>query len=529
MPTTKGSQLPDDELSKSPNGSAEQSSDPQVSAEPSEPAPEFTVSPSDHDSQPSSLPWWRVWLQQFLAEFHVSAPQKQVEQIYQVTATLAVIGSVVAGVWAAGEYFWPERETAETEISARLKPAPKLSIVVLPFANLSGDAAQDYFADGITDSLITDLSQALPGSFVVARATAFTYKGKAIDARQIGRDLDVRYALEGSVLFEGQQIRINARLVDCQVGNEIWGERFDTSRGELLKVQDEIVGRLSRSVGLQVVGFAAQRSEREKLKNPEAIDLVLRGQATLNRPSSAENMIEARTLFERALKLQPENVDALAGVATTYIFEMLNSYYSNDNELRLERAEPPLKRALAVDDHNITALKAHAALLRAQGKFEDAIVAAQLIIDQNPGEPWAYKEIALSTMYLGRVEDSLVWFQKAELIGPRDPGRWTWLGGKGQALLLLGRDAEAIKSLRAAVEANPANVGDYAVLAAAYALSGHDDEAQAALAEYRRSHPETTIGSFRHMSPVPLRLTDPSYLQQRERLKEGLRKAGMPE
>jgi hypothetical protein len=136
MPTTKGPQSPDDELSKSSNRSAEQSSDSQVSAKPSERAPEFLVSPSD------SVPWWRVWLQQFLAEFHVSAPQKQVEQIYQVTATLAVIGSVIAGVWAAGEYFWPEkRETAETTISARLKPAPTLSIVVLPFANLSGDDA----------------------------------------------------------------------------------------------------------------------------------------------------------------------------------------------------------------------------------------------------------------------------------------------------------------------------------------------------------------------------------------------------
>src|SRR5215469_7897520 len=116
MPGTKGPQSPDDELSKSSNGSAEQSSDSQVSAKPSERAPEFLASPSDHDSEPSSIPWWRVWLLQFLAEFHVSAPQKQVEQIYQVTATLAVIGSVVAGVWAAGEYFWPEkRETAETE------------------------------------------------------------------------------------------------------------------------------------------------------------------------------------------------------------------------------------------------------------------------------------------------------------------------------------------------------------------------------------------------------------------------------
>ena len=227
MPTTKGPQSPGDELSKSPNGSA-----PQVSADQSETAPEFEVPARDHDSQIGSISWWRGWLQRFLAEFHVSAPQKQVEQIYQVTATLAVIGSVIAGVWAGVEYFWPNKpETAEGTIAAKLKTTAKLSIVVLPFANLSGDPAQDNFADGMTDSLITDLSLALPGSFIVGRGTAFTYKGKAIDARQIGRDLGVRYALEGSVFSDDQQIRINARLVDTQLGNEIWGERFDTSRG----------------------------------------------------------------------------------------------------------------------------------------------------------------------------------------------------------------------------------------------------------------------------------------------------------
>src|SRR5215469_11520807 len=192
MPTTKGPKSPGDELSKSPN-SVDPLSDPQVSAEQSETAPEVEVSASG-DSQFSSISWWwRGWLQRFLAEFHLSAPQSQVEQIYQITATLAVIGSVIAGLWAGAEYFWPDKpETAERAISAKLKIAPKLSIVVLPFTNLSGNPEQDYFADGLTDSLITDLSRALPGSFVVARATAFTYKGKAIDARQIGRDLDVR-------------------------------------------------------------------------------------------------------------------------------------------------------------------------------------------------------------------------------------------------------------------------------------------------------------------------------------------------
>jgi Flp pilus assembly protein TadD len=132
-------------------------------------------------------------------------------------------------------------------------------------------------------------------------------------------------------------------------------------------------------------------------------------------------------------------------------------------------------------------------------------------------------------MYLGRTGDALGWFEKAELFGPRDPGRWAWLGSKGQALLLLGRDEEAIASLRAAIESNATDVGDYAVLAAAYALSGRNEEARAALAQYQHLRPDTTVASFRNLTPVPLRSTDPSYLRQRERLKEGLRKAGMPD
>jgi TolB-like protein/tetratricopeptide (TPR) repeat protein len=478
------------------------------------------------------------WWQRFRAEFSSSHPEKQLSQVYYITAILTVIGSLIAGLWAFGEGIWSEKlavapspsvMTPDTTAANQPAPATTLSIVVLPFVNLSGDPAQEYFADGITDTLTTDLSRAVPGSFVVSRETAFTYKGKAIDARQIGRELRVRYALEGSALQDGDQIRINARLVDTQGGNEVWAERFDTARSEVLRVQDEIVGRLSRAIGLQVINLEARRKERETSGTVQSIDLVLRGQAELNRPSSQATMIAARDLFQQALKLQPDNVDALAGVATTYVFEVLNGYYDTDNDLRLQQAEPLLSRALALDDRHLGALKARAGLLRAQGKFADALTAAQLVIAQNPGEPWAYKEVGLSTMYLGRTADALDWFKKAEEFGPRDPGRWTWLAAKGQALLLLARDEEAIASLRSAIDANPSAIGEYAVLAAAYALSGRSDEARTTLARYQELHPSVTVATFRNLSPVPLQLTDPNYRQQRERLKEGLRKAGMPD
>lgn len=481
----------------------------------------------------SSDAWWRAWWQRFRNDFSSAEPEKQVAQIYYITAVLAVLGSLLAGLWAFGEHLWPDKSAPAQKtlepVAAESAPPPTLSIVTLPFANLSGDPTQDYFADGITDSLTTDLSRALPGSFVVARETAFTFKGKPVDARQIGRSLHVRYVLEGSVLPEGPRVRVNAHLVDTQTGNEIWAERFDTAKANILEVQDEIVGRLSRAVGLQVIDVEARRSERQKPHSVEATDFVLRAQAIANKPTSEETLIAARDLFNAAVKVQPDNANALAGIATTYVLEALNGYHPASNEQRLQQAEPLLTKALAIDPGNIVAMKASAALQRAQGKFDDAIAAAKAIIARNPGEPWAYKEVGLSLLYLGQLEQALDWFAKAQRFGPYDPGRWSWFDAQGQALLLLGRDDDAIRSLRTALEVNPDYVSSFGVLAAAYALKGLDADAHAALAQYRRSNPDVTVSTFRSLSPVPLKLTSGAYLKQRERLKAGLRKAGMPE
>jgi TolB-like protein/DNA-binding winged helix-turn-helix (wHTH) protein len=418
---------------------------------------------------------------------------------------------------------------SETETPARRLETPAPSIVALPFINLSGDTKQDYVADGITDSLINDLARALPGISVVSRDTAFVYKGRRADARQIGRELEVRYLLEGSVLLEGERIRVNIQLVETKDGSQLWAERFDTERKGILQVQDEIVARVSRAIGLKVVDIEARRSLRERPDSAELIDLIMRGKAVLNRPSSPATMIEARGLFEQALDVQPTSVDGLAGVATTLVFEFLNGYYDTGAEERLHKAELLLDRALTIEPRHLMALKAKAALRRAQGKFDDAIAAAEAVIMENPGEPWAYKEIGLSTLYLGKPEQALEWFAKAERIGPRDPGRWTWLDGRGHALILLGRDEEAIRALNSALDANPRNVSPYAFLAAAYALRGRSDEARAALATYEQARPNTRVSTYRTLSPVPLVLTSPTYRQQRERLNEGLRKAGMPE
>lgn len=455
--------------------------------------------------------------------------------LLSAAAVIGVASSLVVAAWWLHPSRFPwvspndRMVLASVDSSADRLKSPVPSIAVLPFTNLSGDATQDYVADGITDSVTSDLARALPGISVVSRDTALAYKGWGTDARQVGRELDVRYLLEGSVVVEGNRIRVNVQLVETKDGSHLWAERLDTERTSLLYVQDEIAGRVLRAIGLQVVDLEARRSWRERPDKAEPADLIMRGKAVLNRPSSPATMVDARDLFEQALKLQPSSADALAGVATTLVFEFVNGYYKTGNDKRLYRAGLLLDRALTIEPRHLIALKAKAALRRAQGKFDDAIAAAEAVIMDNPGEPWAYKEIGLSTLYLGKPEQALDWFAKAERIGPRDPGRWTWLDGRGHALILLGRDEEAVRALIYSLDANPRNAFPHAFLAAAYAHLGRSDEARSALAAYEQMRPGTTVSTFRSLAPVPLALTSRQYQQQRQRLNEGLRRAGMPD
>ena len=452
---------------------------------------------------------------------------------------LAAVTAIAAAMAIAGAFWWmkqpggvPALTAALSRVTwgspvARAEIAPRLSIVVLPFANLGGDPQQDYFVDGITESLTTDLSRALPGSFVIARGTAFTYKGRSIDAGQVGRDLNVRYLLEGSAMADGDRVRVNAQLIDTQSNAHLWAERFDSQRKDLLDIQDQIVGRLSRAVGLRLVDIEARRSERSS--NPSAVDFVMQGQAIVNRPASRETMIAARPLFQSALDHDPDNVDALAGLATTYVYEVLNSYYESGREERLRAASALIQRALAIEPRHIVALKIHAALFRAEGLFNDAIAASQVVIAQNPGEPWAYKEVGLSELYLGWFHEALDWFEKADQIGPRDPSRWIWLGAMGRTQFFLGRDEEAIRLLKLSADANPNDARAYALLAAIYASSGRNDEAASALASCLRLRPEMTINRLFADWSVPLQATSAAYRRQHERFREGLRIAGMPD
>jgi adenylate cyclase len=426
---------------------------------------------------------------------------------------------LTAGVDRLVEWLWQqEQQSSNTETAAEHTPGPapdveqtaspstrpRLSIVILPFLNLSGDASVDYLVDGIVDSLIADLSSRLTGSFIVSRSTAFTYKGRSVAIRQVGEELGVRYVLEGSVLAGPSRVRVNVQLIDAETDEHVWAERFDKERREILQVEDEIVGRLSRSVGFQMVRTEAARP-RPNSGGSDAVDLVMRARTLVNYVKRKENTEEAIDLFRQALELDADCVDAMVGIALARIYQVINLYRLEVRDALLDEAEEMIYGAMARAPDHFTMLKTRGLLLRARGRFSEAIVATEALIARNPAEPTAYKEMGLNKLYLGPPREAVEWFRRADGIAPRDPECWTWLQGLGRALMQLGHDAEAVNALCQAMDSNPSYLRGVA-------------------------EPDMTVRRFAEQrSSVPPEAVSPTYLRESERILDGLRRAGMPD
>jgi adenylate cyclase len=257
--------------------------------------------------------------------------------------------------------------------------APRLSIVVLPFTNLSDDREQEYFADGITDDLTTDLSR-ISRSFVIARNTAFTYKGKPVDVKQIGRELGVRYVLEGSVRRTGHQVRVNAQLIDANTGAHLWAERFDRDTSELFTLQDEITRRIAVELNLELIAAEAARP----IDHPDALDCIFRGRAAQSKPPTRENYAEAVGWFESALGLDPLSADAqnwLAISLTARVLDQMSVSIAAD----IARSEGLVRQALEAAPRSPLAHFAKGQLLRVQRRYAEAIAEYEttLAFDRN--------------------------------------------------------------------------------------------------------------------------------------------------
>ena len=399
--------------------------------------------------------------------------------------------------------------------------APRLSIVVLPFANIGGDPEQEYFVDGVTESLTTDLSR-IGGSFVIGRNTAFTYKGKHVDLKQIGRELGVRYVLEGSVQRGGNRFRVNVQLIDAETGNHLWAERFDKPVADLFDMQDEIVARLANQLGTQLIEAEARRAQRAPL--PDSMDLYFQGRASVNKGSTPQNMARARGFYERSLALDAGNIGALVGTAGVDLISV-SLFLTDDRAAHLTAAEAALTRVLSLAPNNASAHFHMGWCLIVANRAAEGITKCEhaLALDRNLAT--AHAMIGLAKYFTGRAEEAESHVLEALRLSPRDTSAYAWMLNAGFAKLSLGRDQEAAVWLLRSIDANRNHPTSHFFLAAAQAHLGRMSEAQAAVQAGLALNPTFTIRRFR----AGAFSDNPTHLAQRERIYDGMRKAGVPE
>ena len=398
---------------------------------------------------------------------------------------------------------------------------PRLSIVVLPFANIGGGPEQEHFVDGITESLTTDLSR-IRGSFVIGRNTAFTFKGKPVDLKQIGREMNVRYVLEGSVQRGGNRMRVNVQLIDAETGNHLWAERFDKPLGDLFDMQDEIVARLANQLGTELIAAEARRAQ--EAPNPDSVDLYFQGLASFNQGITLENMAQARVFFERALELDPNNIDALLGVGRVDA-NMGASFLSDDRSARLSAAEATIGGVLSRRPNDPLAHEILGGVLHQTKRPDQAIAELERALVLDPNLAAAHGGIGLAKIFIGRARETEAHVNEALRLSPRDSFAWQWLQYAGGAKLILGVDEEAVARLRRSIEVNRNSPFVHFFLAAALANLGKLDEAQAETRFALTLDPAFTIQRFR----AGQENDNAIFLAGKERIFEGMRLAGVPE
>ncbi len=416
----------------------------------------------------------------------------------------------------------PVSSAAENDDTAqRPFSPPRLSIVVLPFANLCGDPEQDYFVDGVTENLTTDLSR-ISGSFVIARNSAFSYKGKSIDVRQVGRELNVRYVLEGSVQRNGNRLRVNVQLVDAGTATQLWAERFDKPVADLFDMQDEIVARLANTLNAQLIEVEARRAERSV--HPDAMDLYFQGIAHLNKGVTLEHLTQARGFFERALALDPGSIEALVGTAIVDYSIGVN-FFTDERAASLAAAETALNKALSMAPQHAQAHMYLGVVYIFTFRAAQGIAECEraLALDRNLAN--AHGWIGRGKFHLGRAEETEAHIHEAFRLSPRDTFAYRWMMVMGIAKFWLGADAEAVAWLRRSIEANRNFPFTHFFLAAVLASLGALDEARAAVQAGLSLDAGFTIRRYREGAPR----IDPTYLARRERVCEGMRLAGLPE
>lgn len=423
-----------------------------------------------------------------------------------IAGAVAIVVLLLGAAWHGG---WLSRTQAP----------PRLSIVVLPFENLSGNANEGYLADAVTDDLTTDLSR-VPGMFVIGRGSAYSYQGKAVDMRKVGQELGVRYVVEGSMRKLDDALRVDVQLVSTETGAQLWADRFDEPVKDLSAGQEEIVRRLGQTLGAAVTDIESARSKRERPTNPDAFDLIIRARSLWLHPMGPRELAERSALYEQALRLDPTSILALTGLADT----LIETRHEGGD---LKRAATLITEARAINPDHAFVLESSAYLLLGQGHYTEAIAAYQRLLDEYPNAYYAYNQIGQCLVLVGRSEEAIPMIETAIRRDPRSGYIWSRYDNLGFALLMLGRDEESIvwtqRALAAAPDNTPRDRAGYNLrLAAAHARLGRFDEAHRAVAEANRIWPYYTARGLQPGNPASRVLA-----AQIERFQAALRLAGL--
>jgi adenylate cyclase len=460
----------------------------------------------------------------------VPVPASQRRRIAPAAMAAATAAALVIPVisW----WFWPATRSSSTPppvvaaaVTLISQPlvAPRLSIVVLPFANLSNDPDQQYFADGITEDLTTDLSR-LAHMLVISRNSAFTYKDKPVNAKQIGRELGVRYLLEGSVQRSGNQVRVSAQLIDAETDAHLWAQRLDRDMGDLFVMQNEITGRIAVALNLELIGAETARPT----DHPDALDYIFRGRAAISKPYTRDTYAEAISLFERALALDPGSVEAQSRLATALAGRVLDGM-TDSATADIARAEGLIGQALVASPLDPLAHFAKGVVLRVQGRPEEAVPEFETVLAFDRNATGALFQLGWCKLMTGSIDEIIPLAEQLIRLSPRDPYIANRYSRIGLVHLLQSHTGDAVLWLEKAINANPKIPGFHMLLASAYALNGETERAAAEVAEARRLRGEGSYSSIARIRatgywgvPKIRALFEATYFV-------GLRKAGVPE
>jgi len=409
------------------------------------------------------------------------------------------------------------------EAQSQRRSAPELpykpSIAVLPFVNLSADAEQEYFSDGITEDVITELSR-FRSLFIIARNSSFAFKGQALGAKEISQKLGVQYVVEGSVRRAGKHVRITVQLIDAVSNAHLWAERYDRDFGDIFTVQDEVTRAIVTAIEPELLSTERQRARRKLPESLDAWDCYQRGLWHLYQ-YTAEDSIKARDLFQRAIKLDPNFAPPHAALGYALYYEVIEGLVSAPDNW-LSRAIAAAKTAVALDERDSFGHMVLSRLLLVDGEYDASIAACNTAIELNPNDANAHYGQGLTFCFAGCPEAAIPKVEEALRLNPHDPGAWAFLWLKSHAFTLLHRYDEALIWAKKAVQQPNATLWAFAGEAVVLAHLGRIDEARAALNQAISHKPDLCSHFFRSVLPWK----DPRHL---EHYADGLRKAGLPE